>query len=100
MHTQEVYMFVRHDFNISNEMPPKMFMLTILDTVAKLYCFLWERKSEDYKIEMSWKDISSYYNKNSFRTSLRKLTNQGLLSYIESKEGVLIEVVGWDEIDV
>ncbi|MFA7192410.1 MAG: hypothetical protein WC089_03885 [Candidatus Paceibacterota bacterium] len=47
---------------------------------------------------MTWKDLTLYYNKNSFRTNLRKLVAEGLVSYEETPEGLSIEVVGWDEV--
>lgn len=88
-------MLVRQDFQ---EMPPKPFMMQIMDNVTKAYCFLWERKDKLNRIKFSWNELTQYYNKNAFRTSLRKLNNEGLLSYNESKTGVSIELVGWDEL--
>jgi hypothetical protein len=88
-------MIIRQDFD---ELPPKMFMMQILDTLTKTYVFLWEKKNKINQICMTWKEISQYYNKNSFRTNLRKLCNEGLLNYDESDEGIEIELVGWDEI--
>ncbi len=87
-------MMVRQDFS---ELPPKMFMMQIMDDVMKAYCFLWDRKNRDNKIVVTWKDLSRYFNKNNFRSSLRKLNNQGLINYDECEEGIQIEVVAWDE---
>lgn len=88
-------MIVRQDFN---ELPPKMFMMQVMNELTKAYCFLWEKKDRLNQIRITWKDLSKYYNKNSFRTSLRKLNNEGLLNYNESVEGIAIELVGWDEV--
>jgi len=88
-------MMIRQDFN---ELPPPMFMMQIMDTLSKVYCFLWERKDALNRLKLTWKDLSKYYNKNAFRTSLRKLNNEGLLSYDESEDGIAIELVGWDDI--
>jgi len=87
-------MIVRHTFN---EMPPKPFMMQILDSTSKAYVFLWERRDSLNKITMTWKDLSRYYNKNSFKSSLRKLNDEGLLDYEESDSDISIELVGWDE---
>jgi hypothetical protein len=85
----------RQDFE---ELPPKMFIMQILDNLPKTYIFLWEKKDKLNRIRMTWKDLSKHYNKNSFRTSLRKLCNEGLLNYDESDDGIAIELVGWDEV--
>lgn len=87
---------IRQDFDI---MPPKMFLMQIIDNVSKVYLFLWEKKNKLNKISMTWKELAQYYNKNCFRTSLRKLCSEGLLSYSESLDGVAIELVGWDEME-
>ncbi len=87
-------MLVRQDFQA---MPPKPFMDQIMDPLAKAYCFLWERKDKLNQVIFTWSELSKYYNKNTFRTNLRKLNNEGLLSYDESDEKILIELVGWDE---
>ncbi|CAB4132445.1 hypothetical protein UFOVP256_36 [uncultured Caudovirales phage] len=87
-------MMIRQDFD---GLPPKMFMMQIMDDLTKAYCFLWEKKDKLNRIRMTWKDLSKYYNKNSFRTSLRKLNNEGLLNYDELDDGIAIELVGWDE---
>lgn len=91
-------MLIRQDFMTQTQLPPRMFMEQIMDGVAKAYCFLWDHKNEKNKLDMTWKDLSRYYNKNAFRTNLRKLNNEGLLSYQESEDGISIELVGWDEI--
>ena len=89
-------MMIRQDFQ---QLPPKMFLQQILDSVASIYVFLWEKKDQLNKLFITWKDLTKYYNKNSFRTSLRKLNHEGLLNYDESSDGVSIELVGWDEVD-
>ena len=91
-------MLVRQDFCFQPEMPPKPFMMQVMGSLLHSYCFLWERKNEENVVTMSWKDLSRYYDKKSFRTNLRKLNNEGLLSYDESSAGVHIELVGYDEV--
>lgn len=88
-------MIVRQDF--ANELPPKMFLMQILDNLAKVYVFLWEKKDNFNRFRMTWKELSKYYNKNVFRSSLRKLCNEGLISYSENKNGCTVEMVGWEE---
>lgn len=91
-------MLIRQDFNQDTKLPPRIYLELIVDTLTKIYIWLWDHKNEDNRIEMTWKSLSMYYNKNSFRTNLRKLNSQGLVSYEESPDGVSIELVGWDEI--
>jgi len=89
-------MIVRHDFET---LPPRMFLMQIIDNVSRLYCFLWDRKDEENTINLTWKELSKFFNKNSFKNNLRKLNNEGLLNYEESESGISIELVGWDEVD-
>jgi len=91
-------MLVRQDFQPQTKLPPRMFLEQVMDTVTKVYCFLWDQRDEQNRIHMTWKDLSVFYNKNSFRTQLRKLNREGLLSYEEAPEGLSIELVGWDEV--
>lgn len=90
---------IRQDINMPQDLPPKMFMMQVIDDMAKVYCFFWEKKDPDNQIDLTWKDIGKCYNKNNFRTCVRKLNNKGLLEYTESDEGVHIELTGWDEIE-
>lgn len=91
-------MLIRQDFHHQEKLPPRMFLEQVMDKLSKAYCFLWDNKNEENKIDMSWKDVTRYYNKNAFRSSIRKLNNEGLLSYQESDYGISIEMVGWDEV--
>jgi len=94
---RRLVMMVRQDFQT---MPPKPFMDQIMDPLAKAYCFLWERKDKFNRINFTWSELSKYYNKNSFRTNLRKLNSVGLVTDInESEENIQIELVGWDEFE-
>ena len=81
------------------EMPPKMYMMQVMDKLTKSYCFLWDKKNPNNIVVMSWNEISKLFSKNTFRTCLRKLNDVGLLSYEESIEGVAIELVGWDAVE-
>lgn len=90
-------MIVRQDFIPETKLPPRLFLEQIMDKLVKLYCFLWDKKNDDNFFQMSWKELSLYYNKNAFRSNLRKLNNEGLLSYKESEDGISVELIGWDE---
>jgi hypothetical protein len=92
-------MLIRQDFYAQPSLPPRLFMEQIMDKVSKAYCFLWDKKDEHNKIDISWKELTKYYNKNAFRSNLRKLNNEGLLDYEESEDGISIEMVGWDEVN-
>ncbi len=89
-------MMIRQDFQ---ELPPTDFLMQILDVKSKFYLFLWGKKDAENNIEFTWKEVSRYYNRNCFRTNLRKLNELGLISYEESDSGVSIELVGWDDIE-
>lgn len=88
-------MIVRQDLN---ELPPKAFLMQVTDNLTKIYCFLWDRKDNLNRISLTWKDLSMHYNKNTFKTGLRKLGNVGLLNYFESEDKLSIELVGWDDV--
>lgn len=92
-------MLIRQDFNSQPQLPPRLYMEQIMDSLSQIYCFLWDHKNEQNVFKMAWKEILVYYSKNTFRTSLRKLNNQGLLSYKEDEYGITIELIGWDDTD-
>lgn len=91
-------MIVQHDFSQVSPLPPRMFLEQLMGICEKLYCFLWDRKDKTNRIYMTWNDVTKYYNKNAFRSNLRKLNTEGLLSYEETSKDIAIELVGWDEI--
>ncbi|MFI5420121.1 MAG: hypothetical protein ACHQ1H_04060 [Nitrososphaerales archaeon] len=90
-------MSIRQGLNTT--LPPRGYLDQIMDSVTRLYCFLWDRKDSQNRIEMKWNEVCEYYHRHAFRSGMRKLLNQGLLSYEESDDGISIELVGWDEID-
>lgn len=91
-------MLIRQDFTAHPQLPPRLFMEQIMDSLSRAYCFLWDNRDEQNKFVTTWKDLSKHYNKNAFRSSLRKLNNEGLLSYEETQDGIFIELVGWDQV--
>jgi len=86
-------MIVRQDFR---SLPPKGYLMHVLDNTAKVYVFLWDTKDEQDKVKMKWDQLTPYFHKAMFKSSLRKLNNEGLLSYKETPKGISIELVGWD----
>lgn len=92
-------MLIRQDFQQQPQLPPRIFVEQIMDDVLKVYCFLWDHKDDENKFMMAWKELSMYYNKNNFRSCLRKLNTEGLLNYEETDEKISIELVGWDELE-
>lgn len=78
-------------------LPPKMYLMTILDKTAQIYIDLWERKNSKNRLRMSWDDIRVSYSKNTFKAALRKLLYVGLLNYEDSPDHIDVELVGWDE---
>ena len=92
-------MLMRQDFRPQTALPPRLFMEQILDNLGKAYCFLWDHKDKQNKLDMTWDDVRKFFSKNTFRCSVRRLNNEGLLSYEETQHGIAIELVGWDDID-
>lgn len=85
------------NFPKSDELPPKMYLMQILDPVSKIYCFLWEKKDNNNRVKMAWAEVIKIYNKNHFRSTLRKLNCLSLLDYAENETHIEIELVGWSE---
>lgn len=82
-----------------HELPPKALLMPILDTKATIYIFLWEHKNDAYQCEFEWKELSKHFNKNTFRTNLRKLNDIGLISYHETDKKISIELVSWEDLN-
>jgi len=91
-------MVIRQDFHPQTQLPPRLYLEQVMDNLSRAYCFLWDNKNDQNILKMTWKELSIYYNKNSFRSNLRKLNKEGLLSYEELDDGISIEMIGWDEI--
>ena len=89
-------MIIHHGFD---ELPPKALLMQILDNKSKIYLFLWERKNEHFRCIFNWNELTKYFNKNTFRTNLRRLNEIGLISYHETENTITIELVSWDEIN-
>lgn len=87
-----------HRQNFS-ELPPTDFLMIVLDRTSKLYVYLWSHKDDSNNLHLTWTDITKTHNKNSFRSSLRKLNDFGLLSYHERASDISIELVGWDDVN-
>ena len=85
-------MMIKQDFCT---LPPKIYLMQLLSKEAKTYVYLWDRKDTANRLNLTWPDITLTYNRNSFRSCMRRLNNEGLLSYEESDAGVTIELVGW-----
>jgi len=81
-------------------LPPKPFMMQILDNTSLTYIYLWDRKDEDYRITLAWNEISKHHNKNAFKNSLRKLNNKGLLDYRENNSEISVELVSWEDFEM
>ena len=90
-------MLIRQDF-CDSELPPRLFLEQIMNDLSRTYCFLWDIKGDTHTVSFTWKELHKFYNKNAFRSNIRKLNREGLLSYEESDDGISIELVGWDEI--
>jgi hypothetical protein len=73
-------MMIRQDFHPQEKLPPRMFLEQVMDSLSKIYCFLWDHKNEQNLLKMTWKELSTYYNKK------------------ESEDGIAIELIGWDEV--
>jgi len=89
-------MIIKPEFS---EMPPKPFLMQVLDKNSRVYVHLWEKKNENNLFFISWDELRKQYNTNAFKTSLRKLCDLGLLSFDETFDGFAVELVGWEEVE-
>jgi hypothetical protein len=87
-------MIVRQDFS---SLPPKAYLMHVLDNTSKVYVFLWDTKDANDQVKIKWDQLTPYFHKAMFKSSLRKLNNEGLLSYKETPKGISIELVSWDD---
>lgn len=77
--------------------PPQQHMLKLMDKLTKTYVFLWNTKDASNQINATWDDVTKTHNKNSFRSCIRKLHNEGLLSYSEDESGICIKMISKPE---
>jgi len=75
------------------ELPPKKFMMQLLDSTAKAYIFLWNCKDRNYLVDMNWSTLRNYFDERAFKHSLKRLSNEDLLSYDQDREGFTAELV-------
>jgi hypothetical protein len=83
--------------SVPRPLPPREFLEQIMDTKSKIYCFLWDRKDEEGKLSLSWDELAYLFQKNSFRTCMRKMKDQKLLKYREHDAGVKVEMFNWND---
>jgi hypothetical protein len=77
----------------SGSMPPRHCMDIIMDPVSHVYCYLWDMKDSEWSVFLSWKDLVKIYQKNSFRSCIRKLKAKGLVKGSkEEEEGVKVKL--------
>jgi hypothetical protein len=91
-------MFQSYDNSIKS-MPPKQLLMRVLDRKCKIYVFLWERKNDQFLVELDWKEVRKFFNKNTFITGLRELGNKGVLFFEEKEDSVFIELMSWVDTD-
>jgi hypothetical protein len=78
---------------VAKGMPPRQCMNQIMDPVSHVYCYLWDMKDAEWSIFLSWKDLVKVFQKNSFRTAVRKLQAKGLVKGSkDSEEGVKVRL--------
>ena len=88
----------------SEELPPKAFLRQVLNhcPVAGLtYIDLWEKKDELNQVYLDKKEISLSIHLNAYKNNLRRLYNEGLISYDDQTDpaSIVVELVGWQEFD-
>ncbi len=92
-------MLIRQEFHCSQvqELPPKPFLMLVLEKASKLYVQLWARQDKAHRVRISSKELQGY-SMLSLRASLRRLCEEGLLSYKETASGISVELVSWQEV--
>ena len=89
---------IRQDMTDPQALPPRPFLEQVMDGVSKVYCWLWDKKDPECRYDGTWKEITQVHSKTAFKSSVRKLGAQGLLSFSEDEQGIHIELVGWDDV--
>ena len=74
-------------------LPPENKIQKIANNLIKIYFFLWKKKNESNILILKWDEILPFFNKNTFRTALRKISLENLIFYKETAEGVAIEII-------
>jgi len=65
----------------------------IMDPVSHVYCYLWDLKDAEWSVFLSWKELVNKFQKNSFKSCVRKLKAKGLVKGSnEENEGVKVKL--------
>jgi hypothetical protein len=81
------------------DLPPIRLLCKILDVKGKIFLFLWERRDKHDRVEMTWKELSEYYNKNKFKTALRYLGDADLIFWWVYEDRFAVEFINLDEVE-
>lgn len=85
----EKRLFMRSEENL----PPENKILKIANNLVKIYIFIWKNKNESNILKLKWEEVIPFFNKNTFRTALRKISQENLIFYKETKDGVAISCI-------
>lgn len=88
--------------HIREELPPKQFLVQVANhcpTAVSTYIYLWDKKDENNCVSISKSDISYFAHPNAFKSNLRKLNIEGLISYIENFGKIFVEMIDWNDLD-
>ncbi len=80
-------------FNTYSEFPPIEKLSRILDKKCEIYLFLWSKRDVNNRVKITWKQVREFYNKNNFRTALRNLRFENVLSYRETESGIAVDLI-------
>lgn len=84
------------------EYPPYPFLQQVLHHCPKAaltYWHLWKQKDKNNNVSMTNKDVSYFKHPNAFKSDLRQLNIEGLISYDEDGGKISIEMVDWESFD-
>jgi len=83
------------------EYPPYPFLEQVLEhcpKAGKTYCFLWKKRDKDNRVLLQREDYT-FRHPNAFKEDLRKLFNEGLISFKDLGNRISIEMISWEDME-
>lgn len=90
------------DWKMSSDSPPYAYVHEIhlhCPFAAETYDYLWERRDDEYFINVEKSQISNefFMPYDRFMTDLRDLGRMKLINFWEADKMIKIEMLGWDD---
>ena len=82
--------------------PPYPFLKQVLSHCPKAadsYCYIWENRDKNGITTLTKEDMPYFVHKNALMASLKRLSKEGLLRYVEKDGEIFVELVQWEDIE-